>query len=436
VLLSNTTNLSEQVYEHSSLPQARETSTGSNRLKVALVTSFPPSDGDLNEYGFHLACALQDDPRVDLTIFADKTDKPEIGDFKVNRCWRFNSILNPVHLLSAIWKSRPDVVWFNIGFSTFARTPVAAFLAIFVPALLRLSGYYTHITLHTVFERISLEDAGIRMPGLYKTAGRFATRLLLLANDVSVLLPSYQAELVKAYGSAAGRVQARPHGTFKGPQDFNVPPRQNTQLQNTDPQLKDQPKDQNEEKIILAFGYWGTYKRLDLLLESMDEIRSQVPNAVLVVAGANHPNTPGYLEGLQKRWHGPAVRFLGYLPEKELPALFTSASVLVLPYSSTAGTSGVVHQACQFGLPMVAAEVPELVEIAREEEVAIDFYPQGDGKVLANQLIQLLSSNELRQKFSEQNLLAAQKTPMSQVIDDYVRLFQERLHFNDRVTSQ
>jgi glycosyltransferase involved in cell wall biosynthesis len=435
VLLSNTTNLSEQVYEQNSLPQTRETSAGSNRLKVALVTSFPPSDGDLNEYGFHLACALQDDPRVDLTILADKTNKPEIGDFNVNRCWQFNSILNPVHLLSAIWKSRPDVVWFNIGFSTFARTPVAAFLAMFVPALLRLSGYYTHITLHTVFERISLEDAGVRMPGLYKSAGRVATRLLLLANDVSVLLPSYQAELVKAYGSAADRVQARPHGTFKGQQEFNLPPQQTTQLQITEPQLEDQNKDQNKEKIILAFGYWGTYKRLDLLLESMDEIRSKVPNAVLVVAGTNHPNTPGYLESLQKRWHGPAVRFLGYLAEDQLPALFTSASVLVLPYSSTAGTSGVVHQACQFGLPMVAAEVPELVEIAREVEVAMEFYPQGDGKVLANQLIRLLSSNELRRKFSEQNLLAAQKTPMSQVIDDYVRLFQERLHFNNRVTS-
>jgi glycosyltransferase involved in cell wall biosynthesis len=436
VLLSNTTSLSEQAYEHSSLPQARETSTASNRLKVALVTAFPPSDGDLNEYGFHLACALQEDPRIDLTILADKTDKPEIGDFKVNRCWQFNSILNPVHLLSAIWKSRPDVVWFNIGFSTFARTPVAAFLAIFVPALARLSGYYTHITLHTVFERISLEDAGIRMPGLYKTAGRFATRLLLLANDVSVLLPSYQAELVKAYGSAADRVQARPHGTFKGPQEFNITPEQNTQPQNTEPQLKDHDKDQNNEKIILAFGYWGTYKRVDLLLESMDEIRSKVPNAVLVVAGTNHPSTPGYLEGLQKRWHGPAARFLGYVAEDELPSLFKSASVLVLPYSSTAGTSGVVHQACQFGLPMVAAEVPELVEIAREEEVAIEFYPQGDGKVLANQLTRLLSSNELRQKFSEQNWVAAQKTPMSQVTDDYVRLFQERLRFKNKVTSQ
>jgi len=95
----------------------------SNRIRVALVTSFPPSRGDLNEYGYHLACALRDDPRVELTILADETHLQEdpVG-FRVERCWRVNSPFNPVRLLSAIRKSSPDIVWFNIGFSTFART--------------------------------------------------------------------------------------------------------------------------------------------------------------------------------------------------------------------------------------------------------------------------------------------------------------------------
>lgn len=425
MLLSNTPNLSEHVVERSSISETQENFSLPNRLKVALVTSFPPSNGDLNEYGYHVACALQEDPRVELTVLADDTSlKSEVGDFRVIRCWRFNSFLNPFRLLFTIWKTRPDVVWFNIGFSTFARNPVAAFLAIAVPALTRLSGYYTHITLHTVFERISLEDAGIRMPGLYHAAGRLATRLLLQANDISVLLPSFRTELVANYGSAADRVQARPHGTFSGSRDLDIS------------RTLEPSQAENQEKIILAFGYWGTYKRVDLLLESMEEICSKVPDAMLVVAGTNHPSTPGYLESLKEMWQGRAVRFLGYVAEDELPSLFKSASVLVLPYSSAAGTSGVVHQACQFGLPMVAAEIPELVEIAKEEGIAMEFYPQGNGEVLANQLIRLLSSSELRQKFSRQNLAAAQKTPMSQLIDDYVRLFQERVRSGNKVISQ
>ncbi len=413
--------VSQHVSGQTALPGAQDADPRSHQIRVALVTSFPPSHGDLNEYGYHLACALRDDPRVQLTILADEVKlQEEPSGFRIERCWRFNSTFNLVRLLSAIRKSNPEVVWFNIGFSTLARSPLAAFLAITVPAMARMLGYYTHVTLHTVFERINLKDAGVSLPGLYRLAGRIATRLLLWADDVSVLLPSFRSELVSNYGVSAERVHFRPHGTFK-----SVPTLEASQPDRAEP---DRVEPNRAERIILAFGYWGTYKRVDLLLESIDEIVSKVPNAVLVVAGTNHPSTPGYLESLQERWLGNrAVRFLGYLPEEELPSLFRSTSVLVLPYSSAAGTSGVVHQACQFGLPMVATNIPEMVEMAREEGIAIEFYASGDGRALTNHLIRLLKSDELRQRFSQQNLSAAQGTPMSQVVDEYVRSFQERI---------
>jgi len=384
-------------------------------IRVALVTSFPPSRGDLNEYGYHLACALRDNPQVDLTILADHNDlQEESADFRIDRCWRFDSVFNLVHLVAAIRKCNPDVVWFNIGFSTFARSPVAAFLAIAVPAMARMLGYYTHVTLHTVFERINLKDAGIRFPGLYRIAGRVATRLLLLSGDVSVLLPSFQSEIVSNYGVSPDQVQARPHGTFGEEKGARV---SDSDISHPAP-----------EHIILAFGYWGTYKRVDLLLESIDRIRRIIPDAVLVVAGTNHPSAPGYLERLRQQWiDHPGARFLGYVPETELDRLFRTASVLALPYSSAAGTSGVVHQACQYGLPMVAAAIPEIVEIAKEEKVAIEFYEPGDIHTLAHQLIRLLNSEELRRRSYEQNLLAAQGTPISQVVDDYLRLFEQRV---------
>jgi len=379
-------------------------------IRVALVTSFPPSRGDLNEYGYHLACALQGDTRVELVILADEVPCQErTSRFRVKRCWRFNSVFNPARLLWTIWKTAPDVVWFNIGFSTFARAPLAAFLGITVPAVARLLGYYTHVTLHCVFERISLRDAGLHCSGLYRVAGRVATHLLLLADDVSVLLPSLRSDLRRNYGTRAQHVQSRPHGTFAGAPS----------------QQLSQSRDKN---VILAFGYWGTYKRLDLLLEAMDEIVSQVPNAALVVAGTNHPRAPGYLESLQQRWLGrDHVSFRGYVAEEELPSLFAGASVLVLPYSSTAGASGVVYQACQYGLPMVAADIPEIVDITQEEGIAIEFYSQGDRHALASQLIRVLTSDELRRGMCSQNLQAAQKIPMSQVADGYLRLFRERV---------
>ncbi|MGD0986590.1 MAG: glycosyltransferase [Candidatus Sulfotelmatobacter sp.] len=398
----------------------REVENVPARMKVLLVTSFPPSRGDLNEYGYHLACALRNDPQVDLVILADETDaKPELEDFHIERCWRFDSALNPMRLLAEIWKHRPDVVWFNIGFSTFARKPIAAFMALMVPALARLSGYYTHITLHTIFERINLKDAGVRWPWLYRSAGHIGTQLLLLADDVSVLLPSFRDDLAAHYGKRADRVQFRPHGTFEGMR------------------LASLPQLDGPERIILAFGYWGTYKRIDLLLECMDGVARAVPNAVLVIAGTNHPSTPEYLETLQKQWaNRNCVRFLGYVPEDELPTLFSSASVLALPYSSAAGTSGVMHQACQYGLPMVAAAIPEIVEIANEEQIAVEFYAPGDGSTLATQLIRVLSSEQLHRRAAEQNLSAAAMTPMAEVAGEYLQLFKQRVSKSSRQVAE
>jgi len=415
VLASQGTSPVAQGSQRSALSGIRDAAALSRRMRVSLVTSFPPSRGDLNEYGYHLACAMRDDPRVELCILADDGPSAEVDGFRVQRCWSFNSLLNPLRLLGAIRESKPDVVWFNIGFSSFARSPVPAFLALTVPALARRMGYYTHITLHTVFERINLKDAGVRFPSLYRTAGRMATRLLLASGDISVLLPSFRSEILNNYGVSADRVQARLHGTFGEVLGARV---SGSGILGP----------VSSERIILAFGYWGTYKRVDLLLQSMERIRSAVPNAVLVIAGTNHPSAPGYLESLQEQWRGlPGVRFLGYVPETELEGLFKSASVLVLPYSSAAGTSGVVHQACQYGLPMVATAIPEIVEIAKEEKIAVEFYEPSDSGALSEQLIRLLGSEDLRRSLSEQNLRAAQGTPIAQVVDDYLRFFEKRV---------
>ena len=384
-------------------------------LKICLVTSFPPSRGDLNEYGFHLASVLRNDPNVELLLLADETESgQELDGFRVERCWRFDSLLTPTNLVRAIRRAKPDVVWFNMGFSTFARGPVAAFLSVTGPAMARMSGFYTHVTLHTIFERINLKDAGVGMSGAYRFAGRVATRVLLCANDVSVLLPSFRSQLIENYGVDGERVHSRPHGIFSKPRSVSA-------LLNAEP-------------IILAFGYWGTYKRLELLLECMDEIGTLLPKIKLAIGGLNHPSTPGYLESLQAKYADRSnIQFLGYVPEDDLPNLFCKASVLVLPYTSAAGTSGVVHQACEFGLPMVAAAIPEIKEVAQEYRVAIEFYPPGDKNALTNHLVQILTSDELREGMREQNLLAGSNMQISEVVGGYLKLFKTRTRKGKKV---
>jgi len=162
-------------------------------MRICLVTAFPPSKRGLNEYGYHIARELQQDPLLSLTILADQleTGAPELDGYTVKRVWGMNLLSNPARLLRAVRDIKPDVVWFNLLFSTFGGKPIPAFAGLSIPALTRLTGCYTHVTLHHLMDNINLEDAGVRYARVYRTAGNVATRMLLAANSVSVLLPAY-----------------------------------------------------------------------------------------------------------------------------------------------------------------------------------------------------------------------------------------------------
>jgi glycosyltransferase involved in cell wall biosynthesis len=376
-------------------------------MKICLVTAFPPSRRGLNEYGFHIARELGRDPLLSLTVLGDEIEDgaAELDGFEVIRCWRFDALSNPVKLWRAIHDIKPDVVWFNLLFSTFGNKPVAAFGGLTVPVLSRLTGRYTHVTLHHLMDNIDLKDAGVRFPRLYRAAGYAATRMLLMANSISVLLPAYRRTLIDKYRGE--NVHFRAHGILSArpePPDFSLRG--------------------NPEHRILAFGKWGTYKRLDLLIEAFHELAERMPNVKLVIAGSNHPMTPGYVEGIAEQLKDdPRVEFTGYVAEEDLPKLFCTSSFLVLPYSSATGASGVAHLACEFGVPIVSAGIQDFREMAWDEGIAIEFYETGNAQDLAERMHALLNDDEKMREMSEQNFSAALRMTMPQIIRQYLRAF-------------
>ena len=383
-------------------------------MKICLITSFPPSQQRLNEYGYHLARELQRDPYLSVTVLADRLSKPadELPGFDVERCWSFNSVRTVLCLLKSLREHNPDVVWFNLVFSSFGDRPVPAFLGLCLPALCRLLGFYTHITLHHLMDDAMLEDAGVRWHRLFRLAGWIATRILLLANAVSVLLPVYRRTLVGRYRGS--NVHLRAHGVFS-----------------PSPEYPDFSRRGDPHQRILAIGKWGTYKRLELLLKAFPEVRRAVPEAQLVIAGADHPLTAGYLESVRRRYQGePGVVFNDYLAEKDLQDMFAAASLLVMPYTSASGPSGVAHQACQFGLPIVSADIAEFRDMAEEEGIAIEFYRTGDAHSLARALVAVLRDPERQREMAEINFSAAVRMTMPEIIRQYLRSFERerRIH--------
>jgi glycosyltransferase involved in cell wall biosynthesis len=379
-------------------------------MKICLVTSFPPSRDALNEYGYHIACELRRLPGVELTILGDQYSprQPELDGFSVVRCWKFNSMGNVWCLLRAIWRERPDVVWFNLGFASFGGKAMPAFAGIATPSLARLTGSYTHVTLHQLMETVDLNDAGIRFPFLYKAGGFFATQLVLCANSVSVMLPAYRNVLVEKYGR--GAVYVRRHGIFSAR-----------------PEYPDFSQRGNPEHRILAFGKWGTYKRLEPIMAAFEEVLKKCPDARLVVAGTDHPKTPGYLRSIRAKFpHRKEVSFVGYVSEEDVSQLLQRSTVAVLPYTSSAGSSGIAHLACTYGVPIVASDIPDFQRLAEEEGLAIDFFPVGDTKQLAAHLVDLLQNREQQTEMALRNTSAALRMSMPEIIRQYLRTFELR----------
>ena len=394
-------------------------------MKICLVTAFPPSGRQLNEYGFHIARELQRNPLVNLTVLADKltdyawaTDengKPlssakqeELPGFHVLRCWQSNSLPTPIRLLKTVRTLRPDVVWFNLVYSTFATQehPFAAFTGLCAPALVRAMGYYTHVTLHHILEHVDFEGAGVRQENLFRLGSDFATRTLLKANSVTVLLPSYRRTLITKY--SAHNVLLGTHGTFA-----------------SCPTLPEFSQRGNPHHRILAIGHWGTYKRLETLMEALPAVVQRVPTARLVVAGANHHTKPGYWESVREsQRNNPNIEFRGYVPEDDVPELFRTASIVVLPYNSATGSSGPAHQACEYAVPIVSADLPDFRSMAADENMAIRFYKTGDAVELAAQLIALLESMDEQRRAAEQNYAAALRMTMPNVVRQYLRWFE------------
>ena len=374
-------------------------------MRICLVTAFPPSTQRLNEYGLHLAEQLRA-KQARFVVLADQYEprQPELPGFTVDRCWSFNDIRTPFKLISAARRAQADVVWFNLVYSTFGDSPLAAFFGLMAPVLMRIAGFRVHVTLHHLMENVELRHADIRFPRLYLWAGSMATRCLLLAHQVSVLTDSYRNVLTNRY--KADNINVRRHGILGAtpvPPDFT----------------------QRAGKFrILAFGKFGRYKKLEPMIEAFQIVRRSVPHAKLVIAGQDHPNRPGYMAGLaEQHKHDQGIEFLGYVAEQDLPKMFGGCNVTVLAYSSSGGPSGVAHQAAQFGLPIVASDIEDVRIVAGEEQLAVDYFRADDVNDLARKLIALAADPARERQMAEQNYQAALAMTMPHIVGQYLSDF-------------
>ena len=209
-------------------------------MDVAIVTTYPPGKGSLNEYALHFVRALRLKDEVGkVTLLVDTL--PDGANYPapvqllnqaplhIIPAWNFDDFRNAWRILHAVRHTRPDVVLFNLQFATFGGRKLTASAGLLTPKLLRMAGYPVMVLLHNIMETVDLRSAGYAaqpwMERVMRVAGSLVTRALLGADRVAVTIPKYVEILHAKYGAA--NVLLAPHGAFEDnfPEpDFELPP--------------------------------------------------------------------------------------------------------------------------------------------------------------------------------------------------------------------
>ncbi len=377
-------------------------------MKICFISSYPPNHARLSEYAQHLVNEIAKRPTVKkIYVLADtvngiRENYSESSKIEVLRAWEADNPLSIIKLIFQILRLKPDIVHYNVHFQSYGRTRLANFLGFSLVPLSRIVRLRTMVLLHNLGEKVDLAKVRLKPTFVNKTGILVATKLVLAASSVVVTVPSYAKFLKKRHGHKG--LKYIPHGTS----------------------AYKRLTSNHEGKIVLMFGHMGPSKGLHIMFQAFEQMLKERDDIKLVIAGDSHPNFPGYLQEIVKS-APPKAEFLGYIQEDDIAKVFSMADVVVLPYFTATGTSGVFHLACGYGKPIVASALPEIRELVNEGASAL-LVSIGDVVALKEAILKVLLNRDAAVKMGEQNLAFAHREKWSVIAEEYEKLYLKLLN--------
>ena len=158
------------------------------------------------------------------------------------------------------------------------------------------------------------------------------------------------------------------------------------------------------EPFVLYVGSNKPHKNLVRLVEAWAKVGPSFPDTRLIVAGSwvpTHPEARLRAEGLGLTER--TIRWLGPLPEQDLPALYAGAHLFIFP-SLYEGFGLPVIEAMACGAPVACSNVSSLPEVAGD--AALLFDPESVSSI-AETITRALGDDALRDGLRERGLARA-----------------------------
>ncbi|MCS6800717.1 MAG: glycosyltransferase family 1 protein [Chloroflexota bacterium] len=187
-------------------------------------------------------------------------------------------------------------------------------------------------------------------------------RMARRARAVTTLSHHAAAEIERWLGVPAAQIEVIPCASR-----FTRPP---------DPLLLAQVRRRHDlpARYLLAVGILARWKNFETLIEALALLRAEGrPVPPLVLVGPRYPQSDGsaLFSRIAGRGLADSVRYLGPVPDEELPALFAGCELYLAP-SLNEGFGITCLEAMSCGAPVIAARVSATPEVVGEAGLLVD----------------------------------------------------------------
>jgi phosphatidylinositol alpha-mannosyltransferase len=212
------------------------------------------------------------------------------------------------------------------------------------------------------------------------------------------------------------------------PGDYRVIPNGIDLERFSDPALRPMERFDDGKLNILFVGRLEKRKGFRYLLQAFAQVKKAVPQARLMVVGAydKEDKEPFVLYARENRLHD--VRFIGFVPEDELPRYYRTCHVFCAPSTGFESFGIILLEAMAAGKPIVASDIDGYRGVLEDGREGLLIQPE-DERLLAGALIRLLKDPALCERMGRQGQAKATDYAwhkVAQQVLDYYRELLER----------
>jgi glycosyltransferase involved in cell wall biosynthesis len=179
---------------------------------------------------------------------------------------------------------------------------------------------------------------------------------------------------------------------------------------------------QLQDPFVLYAGNVKPHKNLERLIDAFSLLRGRALDHVkLVLIGDDISKYAALRRAVHQHQLHRRVRFLGYMPEETLGALYRLANVFVFP-SLYEGFGLPPLEAMASGTPVVTSNVSSLPEVAGDAAVLVDPYDPG---AIADGIQRVLTDETLRAELRRKGLARARQFSWDQSVRRIREIYTE-----------